>query len=91
MTDANAFDLANLAINKESRFIEVCIDQDVRLNRIMVPDLHNLPETDTQFELKDVNNARSKYDEAIAKERVAEQNLERMLFLTQNPDEEKSG
>ena len=84
-------DISNLSISKDSRFIEVCVDQDVRLKRVSA--VVDEPQTDntSEYDLKDVNVARAKLDEADSNERVAEENVARLITILADESVERSG
>ena len=83
-------DISNLSINKEGRFIEVCVDQDVRLKRVNLTFGEPVEKVDT-FNRKDVNMARAKLDEAAASEMEAEENVDRLIAITNDESIEKTG
>ena len=90
MTDSAATEFSNLSISKENRFIEVVIDQDVRLKRI-VPTLTSEKSVVEKFDFKDVNVARAKLDEAAIEESLAEENVARLEVLLGDSEIERSG
>ena len=78
-TDEVQSDLAAINLDTDSRFVEVIIDQDIRLslNKEIDPstlDKHEAP-NGPDFLLKDVNIARKKLDVAVREENFAESNL----------------
>ena len=83
-------DNANLSLSKDHRFIEVVVDQDVRLGRIVSSEA--VSEVGVkEFDRKDLNTAKAKLEEAALSETLAEQNVERLTELINNPGIEHSG
>ena len=76
-------ELTSSVLDNSTRYVEVIIDQDVRLGLVdTVPKKQEEtgpPKSD--FRTKDVNSARLKLDEAIANEAHAEDNLARFNEL----------
>ena len=82
----------NFSLNKERRFIEVVVDQDVRLGRVVAhEEVEQVIVGSSEFDRKDANQARHKLEEAAHNEEMADQNVNRLMQILGNPEIERRG